>query len=543
MSIDDDEDSSPANLGSIGEQDTAPADPALTAAPTTPAEPWPPPVPSAAEVPAAPLAPSGGIVTHRVIPAPGEAENMAAIDANAAARHDTGEKAVDLATDRATDVAAQAQAESDLKEQQGKELRDLQTQQKANVEKARQRDDTEYAKYREMGLKDPDADQSFTHRVGAALAIGLGQYSAAMNHTSNEAAHIFEQARAENMALQKAKIEQQKEASIKAGMDVKDALAEAAQETHNLNIKNVAQIDAFRAKFQAESARMGIPEARINATKTMQETDRQALEAREKHLESQRSIGRDLTPKERGKKGGGEAAGGGGNEAKLYDYLAEHPGDFGGVTRLAAQLNIPSKRVDKVLGNAKGTESQNKDAQQSAVAKRAIEEIEQSGYTPSKEAIQKWMDNQRKVALADKGGLVGGVAAIGQSLGALPQSENDGLSPKAQAYFANTRRLMETIARKQSGAAISPSEWTNFFNQYGPNSKGGLAAAKKYIEDQGRTSGFAGRTVEAGQSKSEAKPEPKAAAVDRKELARQAINDPDAPPAVKARALQILRGQ
>jgi hypothetical protein len=536
MSIDDDEDSAPDNLGSIGEQDDAPADPPRVA---TPGEPWPPVVPSAAEIPAGPLAPPGGIVTHRVIQAPGEAENMAAIDANAAQTHELGEQGIGLATDRATDLAAQAQAEADMKEQQQRELRDLQAQQKTHVEGLQRKDEQEYSRYREMGLKDPDADASFMHRVGAALAVGLGQYSAAMNHTSNEAAHIFEQARADNMALQKDKIERQKEASIKAGMDVKEALAQAAEARHQLQIKNVAQIDAFRAKFAAESARMGIPQARINATKTMQETDRQALEAREKHLESQRSIGRDLTPKERGKKGGG--AGGGGNEAKLYDYLAEHPGDFGGVSRLAAQLGIPPKRVDKVIGSAKGTESQNKDAQQSAVATRAIDEIEKSGYTPSKEAIQKWMDNQRKIGLADKGGVFGAAAAVGQHFGALPQSETEGLTPKAAEYFANTRRLMETIARKQSGAAISPTEWTNFFNQYGPNSKGGLAAAKKYIEDQGRTSGFAGRTLEAGKSE----PKPKIEApkpVDRKELARQAIADPDAPAAVKARALQILRG-
>jgi hypothetical protein len=537
MSIDDDEDSVPDNLGSIGEQDTAPADPPRVA---TPGEPWPPPVPSAAEVPAGALAPPGGIVTHRVLPAPGEAENLAAIDANAAARHDTGEQAVGLATDRATDQAAQLQAEADLKVQQEKELADLKAQQQRNVDDAHRRDTTEYEKYRSMGLKDPDADASFGHRIGAALAIGLGQYSAAMNHTSNKAAEMFEQARRDNLELQRDKIERQKEASIKAGKDVQEAKADAAQALHNLQIKNVAQIDAFRSKFQAESARMGIPAARIQATALMQDTDRQALEARQKHLESQRSIGRDPTPKERG---GGKGGGGGGQDSKLYDYLAQNPGDFGGVARLAAELHISPKRVDKVIGNAKGTESQNKDAQQSAVATRAIDEIEKSGYTPSKEAIQKWMDNQRKIALADKGGVLGGAAALGQSLGALPQSETEGLSPKAQAYFANTRRLMETIARKQSGAAISPSEWTNFFNQYGPNSKGGLAAAKKYIEDEGRTSGFAGRQVSAGQPKADAAPKDDAKpTVDRKALAREAIADPSAPPAVKARALAILRG-
>jgi hypothetical protein len=285
-----------------------------------------------------------------VIPAPGEADNLAAIDANAAARHDTAETGIGLATDKATDLAAQVQAEADLKEQQGKELRDLQAQQKANVEQAHQRDQAEYDRYRGMGLKDPDADASFGHRLGAALAIGLGQYSAAMNHTSNKAAEMFEQARRDNFALQKDKIERQKDASIRAGMDFHEAKQEAAQALHDLQIKNVAQIDAFREKFKAESARMGIPEARINATKLMQDTDRQALEARQKHLESQRSIGRDLTPKERGAGKGG----GGGAISKLV-RMKEAGASDGDIAAAAEAMHIAPKAYLPSIANVDKT--------------------------------------------------------------------------------------------------------------------------------------------------------------------------------------------
>lgn len=142
---------------------------------------------------------------------------------------------------------------------------------------------------------------------------------------------------------------------------------------------------------------------------------------------------------------------------------------------------------------------------------------------------------------------MGTAMAVGQHFGAVPQSETEGLSPRAAEYFANIRRVMEPIARKASGAAISSTEWTNFFNQYGPNSKGGLAAARKDLEDQARLSGVAGRQVGAIQPKAEA-PAAQAAPADdakmaRRKLAQEAINDPNAPARVKARALQILREQ
>ena len=210
----------------------------------------------------------------------------------------------------------------------------------------------------------------------------------------------------------------------------------------------------------------------------------------------------------RRKAGGGGAGGGVGanGAADVSQYLIDNPGDLPGARRLAAQRGVASKEFDKIVTQTKGTEGQNKNAHQAKVGERALDEIAARGFKPNKAEIQKWLNNSRLVHLADKDGVVGGLASVGQTLGAVPQSEVDGLSPEAAAYFGNVRRYMETIGRAQSGAAISPSEWTNFFNQYGPNSKGGTDAARQYLRDQAKLSGVAGRQLDAGDKKPASSP-------------------------------------
>lgn len=199
---------------------------------------------------------------------------------------------------------------------------------------------------------------------------------------------------------------------------------------------------------------------------------------------------------ERKGKGGGGGAGNARDQA-VAKYLIDNPGDIPGAMQVAGP-GFDSKRFDKIVTQTKGTEGQNKNAHQAKIGLDAINAIEASGYTPNKDDIQRWLNNSRLVNLANREGIVGGGAALAQTLGVIPQSEVEGLSPEAAAYFGNVRRYMETIGRAQSGAAISPSEWTNFFNQYGPNSSGGLDAARKYLQDQFKISGVAGRSLGAG---------------------------------------------
>jgi len=196
----------------------------------------------------------------------------------------------------------------------------------------------------------------------------------------------------------------------------------------------------------------------------------------------------------------------------IAQHLTDNPGDIEGAYRVAQQAGsvAPTKTVGAVRTQVTPTEGQAKDARQAAIGQRALGDIAASGYEPTHEDIQKWLNNQKWVDRAQRAGagtgigsiIGGGIAGLAQGAGAIPQSETEGLDPKAANYFANVRRYMETIGRAQSGAAISPTEWQNFFNQYGPNSPGGGAAARRYMEDQARLGGAATRQLEAPRRKS-----------------------------------------
>lgn len=230
--------------------------------------------------------------------------------------------------------------------------------------------------------------------------------------------------------------------------------------------------------------------------------------------------------------------------AALAEYALANPGDQPGLYREASRLGAkaPSKAVSTITSTTKPTESQAKDAKQAAIGLRAIDNIQRSNYVPDRATIQKWLDNQRDVYQATQAGEGGGISGfIGskvaggmQSAGLMAQSEVEGLSPQAADYFANVRRFMETIGRAQSGAAISQSEWTNFFNQYGPNSPGGLEAARKYMGDQLRASGVGGRSIAPGAGNQSAQTDALRAKAER------ALADPNAPPEAKAAARKIL---
>ena len=202
--------------------------------------------------------------------------------------------------------------------------------------------------------------------------------------------------------------------------------------------------------------------------------------------------------------------------AAIARHLTENPGDIEGAYRVAQQAGsqAPTKTVGAVRTQVQPTESQAKDARQAAVGQRALEDISASGYTPSQGDIQMWLNNQKRVAWAQNAGsgqglgslIGGGIAGAAQGAGLIPQSETEGLDPKAANYFANVRRYMETIGRAQSGAAISPTEWQNFFNQYGPSSPGGGNAARRYMEDQAKLGGSATRQLEAPRRREEKPP-------------------------------------
>lgn len=385
--VDDEDGAGLGTGGEIGEQDDAPtfAPPPIPAGNPL-AQPAPAAIPGLAtgNLEAPPLN-NSGVVTHRVQLSDASKGALGALGANAnateatsQAQADNAKAAGDLAESKAADEAGNAQIEHDLKVQQIAETERLRAQHEERVRKLQARDDAEYEKFKAMGLKDPDADKGFAHALGAALAIGLGQYSAAINHTSNAAAKIFEDARADNYARQRAAIEHQKEVSVKAGTNVHEAEQREAEAMHNLQIKQVALIDSFRSRFKAESLRMGIPEARVNATKTMLELEQKANQEREKHLETgvrllepTNTVSRDMTAAELRIKGKG--AGGGGAHLDELIAMKESGAADSAIAKRAQELKIPPKLYLPSIANVDRTRSRDaKDAKAAEMDPRTV---------------------------------------------------------------------------------------------------------------------------------------------------------------------------
>lgn len=341
--------------GGIAEQTAAPvaAGPPVIQIPDAAVEPITPSIaPAAAPTPAIPtpqpMTPTE--VGHRTELSPASRSNLGEIDANTTARRATAEAGGQAGIDRAQKAAADAQAVQDERGRQQAEFDNAQQLHQKNIAALQARSDAEYQKSKAMGLHDPEADKSFGQRLLTALAIGLGQYSAAMNHTTNQAAEIVGQATKDNYARQRAAIEQQKENAIRAGQDVQEAVAAAAQKNHDLLSKQAGQIAAFKDRFATESARLGIPEARIAASKTVLDLDKQALEARQKILASTDTVVRQQTARElRGRAtgaGGGSGPGVSSAAAELVKRMetakaAGSPMSQGDLITAANELHIP----------------------------------------------------------------------------------------------------------------------------------------------------------------------------------------------------------
>jgi hypothetical protein len=345
----------------------------------------------------------------------------------------------------------------------------------------------------------------------ATLAVIFGGLGAAFRSagggdSTNHALVQLQKRWDDDLAMQKANVGLLKDAVVVARTGLQDVETGRRALEQSANAQALARYNAAIKQGEAQLRKLGVEQPAIDADKRLValklRRDQLAAEAQKNadaHALSQARANYMNARATRAAKARAGGAGGGDATAQVADYLVQNPGDIGGAHRLAARLGVPAKAVATLVNQTKPTESQAKDAKQSAVGLRAVEAIEQSGYVPSREDIQKWLNNSRLVHLADRDGVAGLAGTIGQSTKLLPQSEVEGLTPDAATYFGNVRRFMETIGRAQSGAAISQTEWTNFFNQYGPNSKGGLKAARQYLEDQSRVSGTAGRSLAAGQ--------------------------------------------
>lgn len=349
------------------------------------------------------------------------------------------------------------------------------------------------------------------HSLKSTLAVAFGNLGAAFRSAGggDSKNHVLDQLQQQwhnDVEIQKANIAAARDNVIQARTNLRDADEGRRLMTRDADARLLARYNVALKQGEASLRNQGMTQAQIDGDKRImslragaaqalaqarKDDDAHALnQARIEALKAKAA--RDAKKA----KGGGAGGGGAGGDRALAvaEYLRDNPGDIPGAMRVAGP-GFDSKKFDKIVANSKPTESQAKDAKQAKVGLDAIDAIEKSGYKPSREEIQKWINNQRLTAQAAERSLGGAALTVGQWFNLVPQSEVEGLSPEAQTYFANVRRYVEPIARSQSGAAISASEWENFFNQYGPNSAGGIEAAKRYLQATGRGAGVGGQQV------------------------------------------------
>lgn len=388
------------------------------------------------------------------------------------------------------------------------------------------------AAFEKAALQGPPERKHNTKSRLAVIFGGLGAMfrGAGGGDTKNRGLEQVQKDWEDEAARHKAGIAALKDSAVMARTRIGDIDAGRRQMQQSVDASLVAKYNSALKQGEAQLKNQGVPQAQIDAdTRIVQlkaardKAQAQALKDADAHALNQARIrsldARAKREAAKGKGGGKGSAGALDAQSQIAEFVVNNPGDVAGAYKLAGELRARGVKIDgdavgKVLNQTKSTESQNKDAKQSAIGTRALDDIQRSGYKPSKEDIQKWLNNQREVYQAQKAGEGGGlmglaggyIAGKAQGAGLLAQSEVEGLPDEAQGYFANVRRFMETIGRAQSGAAISPTEWQNFFNQYGPNSPGGLEAARKYLGDQKRAAGVAGRQIEAGGKPGKAAP-------------------------------------
>lgn len=514
---------------------------------------WAPPVPSQAHG-MVPVAPVPGAPAGAVPPAPPVAEDVI---------WRRGVLAEETAADKA-EIADRAHAESVLHQD---DINDAVNHGNGLIAGRQKIHDDALAKYNGMELRDywdaPDHSK-FT----AAIAIALGGLGAALSSAGggsaeNQALKIINKKVDDDFAHQKMQIEKARDSVVMARTGIQDAREAKQAMLEDLSARRVATLDGLETEARAQLAQRGVPAAQIDTDQRILDLQaaraKAALEAQKQRREDALAVSKERYLNARaaraersGPIGGKGGAGQTDGMAKLSDYAIQHPGDTAGLYRLAGELKIPKpdKAVTAVVNQTKTTESQDKSATQATAGLRALDSIAASKYTPSRDDVQHWLTNQKKLYLVNQGGVAGGLATVGQIAGLLPQSEVDGLSPKAAEYFGNVRRFMEPMGRAKSGAAISQSEWDNFFNQYGPKSAGGLKAARADLTDLFKLSGSAGRKLEAGRPAKTGPVEtaraelekgaPKVDPAAKRAAAQRVVADPKTPADVKARAQQYL---
>lgn len=543
--------------GDVGEQAGAPVVPVAPPVSQAPGpEVIPPPAALGAPAPVMPvpgMPPPGvnpyqpqvmpPIPTSRVV-TPAEAGNLAAIDQNTAARATTAQDAGNVSAEEKLARVQEADRREWLADAKLQERNRIADEATKRIQARTAQADADYKEYKSFGIKDPEASDNFATSILKAVVVGLGQYASGINGGPNAALAIITDANKENINRQKAQQEKLFQTAQRSGKDVEVARQERDDSFKQLDLKHSALLESSAAMLRSELARMGVPQAQIDANKDIQKIEQEGLAIRERTLagirDDETALARaDIAAAARKK--ATKTGGGGGakleGSAQLAEYAQANPGDTAGLYRLGAKLGLGQKDVNAAINQNKASEGAQGTATKAAAALSAIDRIDKLGYKPTRDEIQKWLTNQREVARAEEAGKGGGAASFvgsalasgAQGIGWLAQNEYEGLSPRARMYFTNVRQYMENIGREASGAAISQGEWNNFYGQYGPQSEGGLNAARENIRNRFKLTGVAGRSLEASGGVPPVSEKKGGNEEDEKtKQARQIVNDPAA---------------
>ena len=550
----------PMQAGSLGAQEAAPPLPATVPAPPPP--PAPPPVPDVK--PYVPPAPPPVPAPSRLV-SPAESATLQAQNTNLAAQQQGAQQAGDVGTARALAQVDAAQREQAAREQRAAQQDQVQAAADKRAAELKARSDAEWQKYREMGLKDPDADKSFGQRLLAAIAIGLGEYSSKMNGGTNRAADLIKQANDENIARQKAAIEKQHQEALRAGEDVDKANAERQDQLRRLDVKHSAILDSSAARLKTELARIGVPEAQIAANGDVQKLEQDALQKREAVNQSIRTQETELARAKiaHAAKGGGK----GGTSSAFAAVTAALQKSGGELTPevaavadanhmkgadlrgLAGQFKA-ERRVDlsergEVAKDVKSWADANQFADKS---KKAVE-LDKLGRVLQGEKVN-GLDRAivlQEMEKAAKGGTatIGGVQLDMAHLAGGEDKLSQLVAKWRSGDFSDeqSKNLVQSIENQRSAAKAEIDRAHEDFQQtFRDNPR--YASDPKLIDEVNKAADA--RFGQHGYSRkpaTSAAPSKAAPAPDKRALAQQALDDPDAPAAVKAQALRILRGQ
>jgi hypothetical protein len=461
--------------------------------PVNPTAPQPPAIPDVK--PVEPIAPAP-IPVGRVV-SPAESANFASIDQNSAGMAST-------AQDKGQLNAVAAQAELDAANQGEtaaqqflKERAAIAADAKKNVEARAAQAQADYQKYKEFGIKDPEADKSFGRRLMEAIVSGLGAYNASMNHVPNQALEIIQAATKDNIDRQKAQQQKLLEVSQRSGKDVEQAKADRDDAFHQLDLKHSALLESSAATLRAQLARVGVPQAQIDANTDIQTLEKDSLQKREDALKGIRDNETELAKADiaaaarRAKR-----AGTGGGSTDALSKFAERagalapgeaiPGDLVALGRAAGlkpnQISEEVQRYRDSGDKSKGIDNKANSAgaggigsvRQNAVlgnlaeAEKAAAAVKPGVITPDDVAkLQTNKERSDAAHHAAESGAVGSIAAsIMRGTGLAPRGEFDGIDPAKQKLVTAAQQVITHLTEMQQGKNQETLE--QYYHRYYP---------------------------------------------------------------------------